>query len=192
MRSSFSVLVGLVVALAAGLTARSLWADPADDQYAVAAGLYAREDWKSAAEEFKAFLDEYPNDSRHATAVFFFAETSLQLKAYQQAGVHFRRYLETSPQGKHARPALFRAGEVAYLASESCDVSGEVFSVAGGSVSRMFVGLAPGWFKHPEKEGALTPEDVEANLDQIRSEDGYMSGITNQEEIQKIAQLLLS
>ena len=118
MRSSFSVLVGLVVALAAGSTARSLWADPADDQYAVAAGLYAREDWKSAAEEFKAFLDEYPNDSRHATAIFFFAETSLQLKTYQQAGVHFRRYLETSPQGKHARPALFRAGEVAYLSSE--------------------------------------------------------------------------
>jgi NAD(P)-dependent dehydrogenase (short-subunit alcohol dehydrogenase family) len=81
---------------------------------------------------------------------------------------------------------------VAYLASESCDVSGEVFSVAGGSVSRMFVGLAPGWFKHPEKDGALTPEDVDANLDQIRSEDGYLSGITNQEEIQKIVQLLLS
>jgi len=81
---------------------------------------------------------------------------------------------------------------VAYLASESCSVSGEVFSVAGGSVSRMFVGLTPGWFKHPDKEGALTPEDVEANLAAIRAEDGYLAGITNQDEIQKIARLLLA
>ena len=81
---------------------------------------------------------------------------------------------------------------VAYLASEGCSVSGEVFSVAGGSVSRMFVGLTPGWFKHPDKEGALTPEDVEANLAAIRAEDGYLAGITNQDEIQKIARLLLA
>jgi NAD(P)-dependent dehydrogenase (short-subunit alcohol dehydrogenase family) len=81
---------------------------------------------------------------------------------------------------------------VAYLASESCAVSGEVYSVAGGSVSRMFVGLTPGWFKHPDTEGALTPEDVEANLHAIRAEEGYLAGITNQEEIQKIAALLLS
>ena len=81
---------------------------------------------------------------------------------------------------------------VAYLASEACEVSGEVYSVAGGSVSRIFVGLTPGWFKHPDKDGPLTPEDVEENLAAIRSEDGYLAGITNQEEIQKIAALLLA
>jgi len=81
---------------------------------------------------------------------------------------------------------------VAYLASEECEVSGEVYSVAGGSVSRMFVGLTPGWFKHPEKEGLLTIEDVEENLAEIRKEEGYLAGITNQEEIQKIAALLLA
>jgi NAD(P)-dependent dehydrogenase (short-subunit alcohol dehydrogenase family) len=81
---------------------------------------------------------------------------------------------------------------VAYLASEDCAVSGEIYSVAGGSVSRMFVGLTPGWFKHPDKDGPLTVEDVAANLDTIRDESGYLSGITNQEEIQKIAQLFMS
>jgi NAD(P)-dependent dehydrogenase (short-subunit alcohol dehydrogenase family) len=80
---------------------------------------------------------------------------------------------------------------VAYLASEQCSVSGEIYSVAGGSVSRMFVGLTPGWFQHPDA-GHLTPEAVEEHLDVIRSEDGYLAGITNQEEIQKIAQLLLA
>ena len=39
---------------------------------------------------------------------------------------------------------------------------------------------------------ALTPEDVEANLAAIRSETGYLVPPTNQEEIQKVAQLLLS
>ena len=80
---------------------------------------------------------------------------------------------------------------VAYLASEECEVSGEIFSVAGGSVSRLFVGVAPGWFKHPDEDGALTPEDVAEHLDEIRSEEGYVAGMTNQEEIQKVAGLLL-
>jgi NAD(P)-dependent dehydrogenase (short-subunit alcohol dehydrogenase family) len=79
---------------------------------------------------------------------------------------------------------------VAFLSSEACDVSGEVFSVAGGSVSRMFVGVTPGWFKHPN-DGALTIEDVQEHFGEIRSEDGYVAGMTNQDEIQKIAALLL-
>jgi TolA-binding protein len=118
MRRTILVSVTLVVALAAVLTARSLRADPADDQYAVAAGLYYREDWELAAEEFKTFLDDYPRHPKHATAVFFFAETLLQLEKFQQAAVHFRRYLDASPNEKHVRPALFRAGEAAYLVSE--------------------------------------------------------------------------
>jgi NAD(P)-dependent dehydrogenase (short-subunit alcohol dehydrogenase family) len=86
----------------------------------------------------------------------------------------------------------FVAPVVAYLASEACDLTGEVLSVAGGTVSRMFVGLTPGWFKHPEKEGVLTPEDVEANLDTIRAEADYLVPTTSQDEIQKVAKLLLS
>lgn len=81
---------------------------------------------------------------------------------------------------------------VAYLCSEACAVTGEIFSVAGGTVSRMFIGVTPGWFKHPDKEGALTPEDVEANLAKIRDEAGYIVPASNQEELQKIAPLLFS
>jgi NAD(P)-dependent dehydrogenase (short-subunit alcohol dehydrogenase family) len=81
---------------------------------------------------------------------------------------------------------------VAYLCSQACSVTGEIYSVAGGTVSRMFIGLTKGWFKHPEKEGALTPEDVEANLATIRDETGYIVPASNQEELQKIAPLLFS
>jgi len=81
---------------------------------------------------------------------------------------------------------------VAYLCSQACTVTGEIFSVAGGTVSRMFIGLTPGWFKHPEKVGILTPEDVEANLAAIRDETGYIVPASNQDELQKIAPLLFS
>jgi NAD(P)-dependent dehydrogenase (short-subunit alcohol dehydrogenase family) len=58
---------------------------------------------------------------------------------------------------------------VASLASEECSVSGEVYTVGGGHVARVFVGVAPGY---TNKDG-LTAESVRDNLDQIRDESGY-------------------
>ncbi|HEY9555660.1 MAG TPA: SDR family oxidoreductase [Acidimicrobiales bacterium] len=57
---------------------------------------------------------------------------------------------------------------VTYLAHEECSVSGEVYSVAGGKVSRVFVGVTPGFV-----DSELSAESVRDNLDQIRAEDGY-------------------
>ncbi|MGV3759291.1 MAG: SDR family oxidoreductase [Actinomycetota bacterium] len=57
---------------------------------------------------------------------------------------------------------------VTYLAHEDCEVSGEVYSVAGGKVSRVFIGVTPG-FVDPD----LSAESVRDNLDKIRAEDGY-------------------
>ena len=57
---------------------------------------------------------------------------------------------------------------VTYLAHESCDVTGEVYSVGGGRVARVFVGVTPGYVN---KE--LRAEDVAENLAQIRDEAGY-------------------
>ncbi|NQU24695.1 MAG: hypothetical protein HQ567_25720, partial [Candidatus Nealsonbacteria bacterium] len=36
-------------------------ADEADDQYAIAAGHYGQGRWKMAVEEFRKFLDGFPN-----------------------------------------------------------------------------------------------------------------------------------
>jgi NAD(P)-dependent dehydrogenase (short-subunit alcohol dehydrogenase family) len=57
----------------------------------------------------------------------------------------------------------------AWLAHERCSVTGEVFTVGGGRVGRVFVGVTPGFFK-PD----LTIEDVDAHLDEIRDEAGYV------------------
>ena len=58
---------------------------------------------------------------------------------------------------------------VTYLAHESCEVSGEVYSCGGGHVARVFIGEGPGYTKKED----LTAEDIAANLAQIRDETGY-------------------
>ncbi len=58
---------------------------------------------------------------------------------------------------------------VAWLASEDCSVSGEVFTVAAGRVGRFFVGMTKGYF-NPD----LTVEEVRDHLAEIRDETGYL------------------
>ena len=84
------------------------------------------------------------------------------------------------------------APAVAYLASSSCGHTGEIWSVGGGSVRRVFVGLSGGYFKHPGEEGPLTVEDVVANLDVIRREDDYSVPFSLQDELTGLIPRLLS
>jgi NAD(P)-dependent dehydrogenase (short-subunit alcohol dehydrogenase family) len=60
---------------------------------------------------------------------------------------------------------------IAYLAHESCDVSGEVYVAGGGRFARLFVGVTPGYL-HPGLTGA-TVDDVAANWARINDEAGY-------------------
>jgi NAD(P)-dependent dehydrogenase (short-subunit alcohol dehydrogenase family) len=80
---------------------------------------------------------------------------------------------------------------VAYLASEECAVSGEIWSVGGGSVSRFFIGLTPGYFKHPHEQGPLTIEDVVDHIDDIRDDDGYIVPFSSQDEFAKLGPKLI-
>ena len=60
-------------------------------------------------------------------------------------------------------------------------MTGEIYSVAGGLVSRFFIGLTPGYF-NPE----LTVEDVRDHWDEIRDEDGYIVPDGPNDELRKI------
>ncbi len=59
---------------------------------------------------------------------------------------------------------------VAYLAHESCEASGEVFSVGGGRVARVFVAEGPGW-----RDDAISPEAIRDNWEAIMTEQPYLS-----------------
>ena len=63
----------------------------------------------------------------------------------------------------------FIAPVVAYLAHEECPVSGEVYSVGGGRVARVFIAETQGYFN-----AKLSIEDVRENFETIRNEDGYV------------------
>lgn len=76
---------------------------------------------------------------------------------------------------------------VVYLAHEDCAVNGEVYSAAGGVVSRYFIGLTQGWQKTDH-----TAEDVRDNLDQIRDETGYIVPEDPSGELQKLVKALSS
>lgn len=109
-------MVLLALLLTAGtLSAGRLGADEADDQFAVAAGHYAQQQWKLAVEEFLEFLQRYSDHPKASQGVFFLAEAQLQVGNLPEAEARFREYLEREPAGEFARPALFRAGETAYL-----------------------------------------------------------------------------
>lgn len=69
--------------------------------------------------------------------------------------------------GERLDPALVTP-VVVYLSSDECEVSGDIYSVGGGRVARVFVGETPGVFR-PE----LTAEDVRDNLEQIRDTAGF-------------------
>ena len=77
------------------------------------------------------------------------------------------------------------APAVAYLVSEDCELTGEIWSVRGGSVSRFFIGLTEGYFKHPD-DGDLTVEDIAAHIDDIRREIDYMVPFSSQDEFGKL------
>ncbi len=74
---------------------------------------------------------------------------------------------------------------VAYLASEECPVTGEIYSVGGGRVSRVFIAEGPGYFKKD-----LTPEDVRDNWDAVRAEADYVIPTSANNEIALIMPFL--
>jgi len=115
MRSLLSRLV-LAVAASALCAPEIARADGADDQYRVAAGHYSQGRWQLALEEFDAFLKSYSNHQLAGQALFFSAETLVQLEKYDDARGRFADLLAREPMHRYARQAAFRKGEAALLA----------------------------------------------------------------------------
>ncbi|MGA0250718.1 MAG: SDR family NAD(P)-dependent oxidoreductase, partial [bacterium] len=57
---------------------------------------------------------------------------------------------------------------VTYLAHESCEASGRLFSVGGGRVAEVFIGECDGY-----TSPTLSPEEVRDNWSQITDREGY-------------------
>lgn len=77
---------------------------------------------------------------------------------------------------------------VAYLCSDACAVTGEVYSAIAGRYARVFVGLTRGWTA--DDPYALTADDVAAHLDEIRAQEGYWVPAAIGEEMAEMADRL--
>jgi NAD(P)-dependent dehydrogenase (short-subunit alcohol dehydrogenase family) len=91
------------------------------------------------------------------------------------------------PFGEKLKPEQI-SGLVAYLVSEECTLSHEIFSVGGGRVARVFVGLAPGWFGGVDS--VPTPEQVRSHIDEISATDGFTIPRSAQDELMALAPLM--
>jgi NAD(P)-dependent dehydrogenase (short-subunit alcohol dehydrogenase family) len=77
---------------------------------------------------------------------------------------------------------------VAYLVSEQCQLTHEIFDVGGGRYARIFVGMAKGW---TAKKGQIpSPEEIAANLPAIRNTEGYSIPDSIAGEMQAVAEAL--
>ena len=74
---------------------------------------------------------------------------------------------------------------VAYLVSEQCELTHEVFSAGGGRYARFFVGVTPGWFAGGGKVPSV--EEIADHIDVIRKTDGYVIPGNANEEIGLLA-----
>jgi TolA-binding protein len=93
-------------------------AEPAQDQFAVGAAHYTQRRWQLAADEFQAFLQQFPLHEKAASARFFRGEALLQVRNYDEARREYRRYLEHFADGEYGRQAEFRVGEIGYLLAD--------------------------------------------------------------------------
>lgn len=60
---------------------------------------------------------------------------------------------------------------VAYLCSERCSLTHHIFSVGGGRVARIFLGVTPGIYLGPEP---TTPDEIERRLNEILDIEGFV------------------
>jgi NAD(P)-dependent dehydrogenase (short-subunit alcohol dehydrogenase family) len=77
---------------------------------------------------------------------------------------------------------------VVYLCSEASEYTHEVFSAGANRFARVFVGLAPGWFAGSKTQ--VSAEDIAANIDQIRNQEGYVVPMSVPDEIGGLLELL--
>jgi NAD(P)-dependent dehydrogenase (short-subunit alcohol dehydrogenase family) len=77
---------------------------------------------------------------------------------------------------------------VAYLVSEECTLTHQIFSVGGGRYARIFLGLTPGWFAG--KQTLPTVEDIAEHIDDIRNPEGYIIPDSIADEMRQLGKLL--
>ena len=97
------------------LTAASLVADEASNQFNAAKTAFDNRQYETARSGFDSFLLRYPNHAQSTAAMFYLAESLMYLQQYPQAETQFNRLLPLGLNDQFARAALFRLAEIPYI-----------------------------------------------------------------------------
>lgn len=87
----------------------------------------------------------------------------------------------------HFDPALV-SPLVAYLVSERCTLTHRIFTVGGGRIGRVFVGVTPGRFFGSEP---TTPEEIERHLDEVLDLAGHVVPEDGTDEVELIRRVVV-
>ena len=102
----------LLSVLLTTLPSASVSADEAGDRYAVAAGHYSAQRWKLASEEFATLINKHPNFPQRDHALFYHAETLIQLRDFVTARERFREVLDHPGRIRALTPPGGRLGSL--------------------------------------------------------------------------------
>lgn len=82
-------------------------------------GLFREKKYDFAAQEYEAFLREFPNSARSDEARFFLAEAHVQLARTEQAIPLYQKVVDSTPaEDRYHRLAMFRIGQFALETGE--------------------------------------------------------------------------
>ena len=85
-----------------------------EQDYAFAYGLFDDKLYQLSFEQFKKFIDQYPNSIKRPDAIFLSGESQFRLNQYQSAITIFKNFIQDYPKHKLRVDALFRLGEMNY------------------------------------------------------------------------------
>ena len=95
-------------------------------------------------------------------------------------------FMRTNPKGPHRERWMHAHGCRRWFNVRRDTLTHEIYSVGGGRYARIFVGLTPGW----TSKGVPSVEEVAANLETVRTPEGYIIPGSIADEMKLLAQSL--
>jgi len=97
------------------LTAASVYADEATNQFNAAKAAFDLPQYESARAGFENFLLRFPTHAQAPAATFYLAESHMYLRQYPQAETRFNQVVALGQNDAFHRATLFRLAEMPYL-----------------------------------------------------------------------------
>ena len=114
-----SMLAGTCVALALlAIMPEVAWADAALDAYNTAVGLQREKRWDLAADAYRKFIKDYPQNEKTPFAELYLGLTLISQEKYADARTVLRQFIKTYPLSKNLPDAMYRVGECGYMLNE--------------------------------------------------------------------------